>query len=129
MAAAKRLKTAGAVAAELTGGRQQIRPSMKARAAAGIESDTDEAQSESENTAKIGNKRKKSIPAKARTSAPKAQPKKSTKKTDSDDELGEEEEAHNTEEEDQVDAYECLQKERETDRPVSHQAIPVHAVI
>ena len=71
---------------------------MRVRAAVGTESDADEAQSEPENTAGIGNKHKKSIPAKACTLAPKAQPKKSMKKTvivNSDNELSEEEEACN----------------------------------
>jgi hypothetical protein len=94
---------------------------MKARAAAGIMSNEDEPRSEPEGKVQVkvqvGQKRKKMANTKVHVSvAPrKALPKK-TKKTmtvDSDDSESSEPEG------DEVDAYERLREQRETDRPVS----------
>jgi hypothetical protein len=45
---------------------------------------------------------------------------KKTATVDSDDEANSDEEEGDAEGEDQVDEYECLQEQRETDRLVSH---------
>jgi hypothetical protein len=136
----KRLKAAGAVAAEvIVGQRRVIKPSRKAKAAAGIVSGEDDQTSDPEDTEEIGGKRKKSATTKARTSEsapkpkapatsksapkPKARAKKRAKKAatvDSDDEANGDEEEGDAEGEDQVDEYERLREQRETDRPVSH---------
>jgi hypothetical protein len=72
----KRLKAASAVAAEvIVGQRRVIKPSRKAKAAAGIDSGDDNQTSNPEDTEEIGGKRKRSATTKARTSESAPKPK------------------------------------------------------
>ena len=117
------LKRSGAVPAEMIAGRRRIKPSRKAKRAAGINSSDEEfngdPQDEPINT---GQKRKASKKASSATNkqkpneAPKAKQARKRAHVDSEDAESSDEDAGHAE--DQADAYERLRLERETDRPV-----------
>ena len=144
--ATKTLKTAAALGVEAPSGQRRIiKPSMKARATAGIASDEDRPKPEV-GRVQAGQKRKKPGNTKVHISmapkvistnvhisvTPKALRRNCTRKTgvpavdsgESEDDLESSEEVEsqetcNPEKGDEVDAYERLRVQRETDRPVS----------
>ena len=116
------LKKSGAVPVEIVAGRRRIKPSNKAKRAAGIYSSDEESDGEAENTnVKTGSKRKSgksdvnSI-SKKPGKAPKTNQPRKRARVDSDDAESTDEDEDNAG--DQADAYERLRLERETDRPV-----------
>ena len=121
--AAKALKKSKAVPAEIIGGRRRVKPSTKAKRAAGIYT-ADEAESDSdpENVNTNAGLKRKAGKGKDKPSTGKMKPKETPKEkpvykkacVDNDDE-----ESMKEHEGDQADAYEKLWLERETDRPVS----------
>jgi hypothetical protein len=120
--AVEALKKSKAVCAEVISGRRRVKPSKKAKRAAGINT-SDEAESDSEldDKANTGSKRKAAknkdnSSKKKLKEAPKKNQARKKNRVDSDD-------AESTDENegdagDQADAYERLRLERETDRPV-----------
>ena len=108
------------------GQQQKIKPSMKAKAAAGTMPGKCKPGSESEDEGQGSWKRKKSANAKVCIVASKAPPKKHAKKVavaNSDNESTEDEAEYNSRGADKVDAYEHLQEQCKTNRPVSTQMV------
>ena len=126
--AAEALKKAKAAPTEIVGGRRRVKPSKKAKRAAGINtSDEESSNRDSDNQANTGSKRKvgknkdNSASKKKSKEAPKKNRPRKKVRVDSDDadpdSLGENDEDGG----DQADAYEKLRLEREKDRPVPYK--------
>jgi hypothetical protein len=126
--AVEALKKAKAAPAEIVGGRRRVKPSKKAKQAAGINtSDEESSNCDSDNQANTGSKQK--VGKNKDNSAGKKKSKEAPKKNrprkkvcvDSDDadshSLGENDEDGG----DQADAYKKLRLEREKDRPVLYK--------
>jgi len=117
------LKRSGAVPAEIIAGRRRIKPSRKAKHAAGINSSDEESNGDPQDEpANTGLKHKASKKASSASNkqkpneAPKAKQARKRARVNSEDAESSDEDAGHTE--DQADAYEWLRLERETDRPV-----------
>jgi hypothetical protein len=119
----------GAQPVEIIVGCRQVRPSKKAKAAAGIYSDDKESEPDADNVgpSKAGTKRKfKGLKDHANSHNKKIRTKEAPKKTqacknttNSNDPLNAEDTGDANDDEDEADAYEQLRVERENDRPVS----------
>ena len=117
------LKRSEAVPSKIIAGRWQIKPSQKAKCAAGINSSDEESNGDPQDEpANTGPKHKASKKASSASNkqkpneAPKAKQARKRARVNSEDAESSDEDAGHAE--DQADAYERLRLERETDRPV-----------
>jgi hypothetical protein len=117
------VKKSGTVPAEIIAGHQQIKPSQKAKHAAGINSSDEEESNDglegepahTGSKCKVG---KKASSASTKKQKPNEVPKTKCKRAHVDSEDVESTDKNAGDMEDQADAYEQLRLERETDQPV-----------
>jgi hypothetical protein len=120
--AAKALKKSGAVPAEIIAGHRRIKPSTKAKRAAGINtSDEEESDGNSDNVNANAGSKRKAGKSKDNSTSKKRKLKEPPKKTQAHRKSPVDSDAAGSMDGnggDQADAYEKLQLERKTDRPV-----------